>query len=414
MIRIYRILINIIFIISPIIILIRILNNKEDKIRFKEKFCFNSKKKIKGKLIWFHASSVGEILSVIPLIEKIEKIKNIKQILITTNTLSSAKIMSEKKYLKKTIHQFLPIDTDTLSKKFLNYWKPDLALFVESEIWPNFIYNIKNLNIPLVLINGRFTKKTFNSWKKIPASAKNIFNKFDLHFVQNQESKKFLEYFKVKKIFNLGNLKYSSTSQKDSKKQKKFEKIFTNKKVWCASSTHFNEEEICAQIHNQLKMKINNLITIIIPRHISRVPKILNKLNNMNLKVYKYSDKFIPKKKIDIFLVDVYGVTLQFYNYAQTVFLGGSLVNHGGQNPLEPARLGCKIFHGPYIQNFYDVYKFLNNQRITKNISNKSQLLKEININLKKSFKKNKNKKKIEKIGTKILNKTFFEIKKII
>ena len=139
MIRIYRILINIVYFFSPIIILIRILNKKEDKIRFKEKLCFISKKRPKGKLVWFHASSVGEVLSIIPLIEKLEKKKNINKILITTNTLSSSKVILEKKNLKKVIHQFLPIDTNSLSRKFLNHWKPDIAMFVESEIWPNFI-----------------------------------------------------------------------------------------------------------------------------------------------------------------------------------------------------------------------------------------------------------------------------------
>ena len=414
MIRIYRILINIVYFFSPIIILIRILNKKEDRIRFKEKLCFISKKRPKGKLVWFHASSVGEVLSIIPLIEKLEKKKNINKILITTNTLSSSKVILEKKNLKKVIHQFLPIDTNSLSRKFLNHWKPDIAMFVESEIWPNFIFNIKDLEIPLLLINGRFTKKTFGSWKKIPNSAINIFNMFDLCFVQNQESKQFLKYFKVKKISDCGNLKYSTSSNKILESRKNFSKIFFNNKIWCASSTHFNEEEICAQIHVQLKKKINNLITIIIPRHINRIPKIMEKLKSMNLSVHKHSDNLIKKNKIDIYLVDVYGATLNFYKIAQTVFLGGSLIPHGGQNPLEPARLGCKIFHGPNIQNFKEVYKLLNSLNITETIKNKSQLIKKININLKKPFRKSINKKKLETIGKKILDKTFLEISKFL
>jgi 3-deoxy-D-manno-octulosonic-acid transferase len=142
MLFIYRILINLIILFSPLIILVRVIKNKEDKFRFKEKFCFFSKKRGNGKLIWFHGSSVGEILSVIPLIEKLEKKKRINKILLTSSTLSSSKILSKFK-LKKTIHQFFPIDSDLLTKKFLSYWKPSTAIFIESEIWPNMLINVK-------------------------------------------------------------------------------------------------------------------------------------------------------------------------------------------------------------------------------------------------------------------------------
>ena len=143
---IYNILINLILLISPIIILARLIKKKEDKFRFKEKFCFFSKKRLSGKILWFHGSSVGEILSVIPLIERLEKNKNIKKILITSNTLSSSKVLSKFK-LKKTIHQFFPIDSNFLTKKFLNYWNPSMAIFIESEIWPNMLMNTKKRSI---------------------------------------------------------------------------------------------------------------------------------------------------------------------------------------------------------------------------------------------------------------------------
>ena len=261
---------------------------------------------------------------------------------------------------------------------------------------------------------GDLQKKTFRSWKKIPNSAVNIFNMFDLCFVQNQESKKFLKYFKVKKVFDFGNLKYSSSSSKIPENKKSFRKIFLNKKIWCASSTHFNEEEICGQIHAQLKKRINNLITIIIPRHINRIPKIIESLKAMNLSVHKHSDSLITKDKIDIYLVDIYGATLNFYKITQTIFLGGSLIQHGGQNPLEPARLGCKIFHGPNIQNFKEIYKLLNSLNISEIIKNKSQLIKKIDVSLNKPMRKNINKKKIEILGKKILDRTFLEINKFL
>ena len=208
---IYNILINLILLISPIIILARLIKKKEDKFRFKEKFGFFSKKRFGGKILWFHGSSVGEILSVIPLIERLEKNKNIKKILITSNTLSSSKVLSKFK-LKKTIHQFFPIDSNFLTKKFLNHWNPSLAIFIESEIWPNMLMNIKKKSIPLILLNARITKKSYDKWKKIPAMSKALFKNFDICFSQNYETKKYLRSLGAKKIKFIGNLKFSENS----------------------------------------------------------------------------------------------------------------------------------------------------------------------------------------------------------
>ena len=160
----YRISINLIFIFSPLIILIRLFKKKEDPKRFKEKFCLFSEKRKKGKVIWFHGASVGEIQSIIPLLEKFQKNKRISQILITSNTLSSSKIIS-KIGLKKVVHQFFPIDVRFISNKFLDYWKPSASFFIDSEIWPNMILNLKEKKIPIILINGRITKKSYRRWR---------------------------------------------------------------------------------------------------------------------------------------------------------------------------------------------------------------------------------------------------------
>ena len=176
---IYNIIINLIILISPVIVLVRIIKNKEDKYRFKEKFCFFSKKRGSGKILWFHGSSVGEILSIIPLIEKLEKDKSINKILLTSSTLSSSKVLRKYK-LKKTIHQFFPIDSNFLTKKFLKYWKPSIAIFIESEIWPNMLKNINKQSIPLILLNARITKKSYDKWKMIPSMSKVLFKNFDI------------------------------------------------------------------------------------------------------------------------------------------------------------------------------------------------------------------------------------------
>jgi len=407
---IYRILINLIILFAPLIILVRIIKNKEDKFRFKEKFCFFSKKRGNGKLIWFHGSSVGEILSVIPLIEKLEDKRNIDKILITSSTLSSSKVLSKFK-LKKTIHQFFPIDSDLFTKKFLNYWKPSAAIFIESEIWPNMLRNIKAKKIPLILLNARITKKTYDKWKIIPYMTKKLFKSFDICFSQNQETVKYLKSLGAKKIKLLGNLKFSdSKSQKNYNFHNKFKKIFKYKRIWCAASTHNTEEKICALAHKKLKIKYKNLLTIIIPRHIQRSNNIINEIKNLDLKVQIRSANNKINKDTDIYLVDSYGETNFFYKICKTVFLGGSLINHGGQNPLEPAKFGCKILHGPYVQNFKEVYNFLEKNNLSSKFLNTGQLINSV----KKSFstKKNFNSKaiKLKKMGSHILNKTFTDI----
>ncbi len=409
MIFIYRILINLILFLSPIIFILRILKKKEHPLRSSEKLCFFSKKRTKGKLIWFHGASVGEILSVIPLIEKLEKNKKIKQVLITSNTLSSSKIISNLK-LKKTIHQFFPIDTNYHTNRFIKYWNPAVAIFIDSEIWPNTIINIKKKNIPLVLLNARITKKSFRRWKKFINIAKTLFQKFDTCISSNLESKKYLYFFGAKKIKFFGNLKFSQTEMNENSLSKDFKKTISKKKIWCASSTHESEEILCANVHKKLKNKYKNLLTVIIPRHVHRTEKITNQIKELNLKVHTHE----PKKKIqpntDIYLVNSYGNTKSFFKICKTVFLGGSMIKHGGQNPLEAVRFGCNILHGPNYWNFYEIYNLLNKYEVSFKVKNFKQLSDKVDLMLKKKNNSKNINLKIKKLGNRILNSTLKEI----
>ncbi len=361
----YRIIINLLIILSPIIILIRLIKRKESFTRFKEKFVFSSRVKIKGKLIWFHGASVGELQSIIPLLEKLEKKKNIKQILVTSNTLSSSKIMESIKS-KKIIHQFFPVDTNFFSQKFLDYWKPSLALFVDSEIWPNMAINLHRKKISFGLLNARISKKTFKKWKMLPGFSKKIFSKFSLCLSSNYESKIYLKRLGAKNVKLLGNLKFSQSENEKLKFDHKLKKFMKTKKVWCASSTHKSEEKFCALVHKEVKKKYNNLLTIIIPRHIERVKKIENELKNLNLKIHLHEPKTKINKDTDIYIVNSYGQTKSFYNNCKNIFLGGSIIEHGGQNPLEATRYGCNIFHGPNTFNFKEIYDFLKKKKFLK------------------------------------------------
>ena len=401
----YQAVVSLLLLISPFIIIYRILKKKEDTLRFKEKFCLFTKKRVEGKLIWFHGASVGEIMSIIPLIRIYEKNKSIDQILVTSSTLSSSKIIRKFNF-KKTVHQFYPIDHFYLTSKFLNYWKPNLAIFIESEIWPSMFRNLKKNNTKLLLLNARLTKQTFKRWMKLEGVSKKIFGEISIAYPQNQETKRFIKKISNTKIKSLGNLKFIEDDEKNIKKsQKKLISYFENRNVWVASSTHQNEEMFCAKTHIELKKKYKNLITIIIPRHIHRSNKIVSEIQKLNLNVIKHSSKLNNLKKVDIYIVDTFGETKKFHKLSSTVFLGGSIVNRGGQNPLEAARYGAKIIHGKNIDNFKDIYKLLKKLKISKKISTPKQLASMI------AFKKNKNiGVKIKNIGEKILKKTIKEL----
>ena len=411
MLQIYRFLINIILILSPIIIIFRLIKGKEDLKRFKEKFCFFSMNKDKGKLIWFHGASVGEIQSIVPLIEKIEKNKNIKKILVTSNTLSSSKIVKKFKF-KKVIHQFFPIDTNYHSNKFINYWKPSAALFIDSEIWPNMIINLKKKNIPIIILNGRITKKTFERWKFFSNFSNFIFSKIDLCLSSSKISKFYLNSLGVKNLKYFGNLKFSQSENDKLYKFNDLKKIISKKKAWCASSTHYDEEKFCGLVHKQLKEKNKNIFTIIIPRHIERADKIIEDLNKLNLIIHTSESSKPINKNTDVYIVNSYGKTKSIYNICKNVFLGGSLIEHGGQNPLEATRYGCKVLHGPNINNFREIYNYLSSLKLSHEISNKSQT-----VNMLEKFFTNKNNSrkiqvKLKKIGYNILKRSYKEINK--
>ena len=408
---IYQIIILLIIFLSPIIIIVRLFKNKEHKKRFIEKFCFFQKKRNKGNLIWIHAASVGELMSIIPLIYEIEKNKKINSILITTSTLSSSKIFKNYKF-KKVIHQFFPIDFFYFSTKFIKYWRPCIAIFIDSEIWPSIFKELKKNSIPLLLMNARITPKSFNRWNFFNKFSKNIFHNISKAYPQNIESKIFLKKLRVKKINNFGNLKFCEEKKKNKLNlDKSFLLTIKNRLIFCASSTHPGEENEIAKSHLILKKKYKSLLTIIIPRHVERIKNIHNDLKLLNLNTIIKSSKEKINSNTDIYLVDTYGETKKFFNISKIVFIGGSIVNHGGQNPIEPARFGLKILHGPNIQNFKDIYQFFNKYKVAYKFVNLKQL---VNISDKLLLGKKRKKLNLSKMGNLILKKHLNEINKIL
>ena len=407
----YAILTNLAVLISPLIFIYRILKGKEDPKRFQEKIGIYSKKKIKNN-IWIHAASIGELMSVIPIINKLENNKKIKSIIVTTTTNSSAKIFSKLRF-KKTFHIYFPLDNNFLTKRFINYWQPQTAIFVESEVWPNMYKNLKINKIPIIILNARIVKKTLNRWQIFPSFAREVFDKITLALPSNLETLKYLKQLQVKNISVAGNLKYYGEKNIKGINDKLLRNKFKNSKIWCAASTHKNEEIFLGKLHKNLKKNNKQLITIIIPRHINRVPEIIDDMNKLGLKTITHSSNLKIKNNTDIYLVDSYGVSSKFYNLTNLTFVGGSIINHGGQNPLEPARFGNFIINGPNVNNFREIYLFLTKHKMS--LTTSSSLKMEKIILKKLNHKKNKqNIKKIIKIGKQVLDKNLLYINKYI
>ena len=380
MILIYRVLANLSFPILLILIFFRKILKKEHKKRYKEKIYpsyFNVIRKKNSKLIWFHAASIGEFQSILPIIKELNKNKDI-EFLITTVTLSSSNLAEEEfKKFNNIHHRFFPFDVGFIIDKFLYSWKPNIIFLVDSEIWPNLILKANDKKIPIALINARITSKTFKRWMMFSSSAKRIFGLFSLSLTANLETKDYLLQFNVKNVFYSGNIKLINNLNRDSLKNLN-EKFLLNKRFWFAASTHKGEDAFCLKTHIELKQRYKDLVTIIAPRHIDRVRDIKSLCESFNLSSQILNKNEIISNNKEIIIINSYGVLQNYFKYAKSVFIGKSIIkkleNVGGQNPIDAAKLGCKIYHGPYVYNFKEIYKILENNNVAKKIMNSTEL----------------------------------------
>ncbi len=422
MIFIYRLITILLYPVFVILIYLRKLFNKEDSNRYKEKIfpsSFSPNRNLEKQLIWFHAASIGEVQSIFPLIKKLNDEKKNLEFLITTVTLSSGNIV-EKKILeyKNVKHRYFPLDVNFIIKSFLNKWTPNLVIFIDSEIWPNLILEIKSRKIPIALINGRITKKTFNKWMLVSKFAKKIFNTFDICLAASKESEKNLKILSVRKLMYIGNIKFSREIEKKDLVDENL-KILKKKTFWCAASTHKGEENICLKTHLNLKKIYNNLITIIIPRHISRCVEIDDLCKRYNLSSQILNEKELIKDDNEILIINSFGALSKFYNYSKSVFIGKSMIKklekNSGQNPIEAAKLKCKIYHGPYVYNFKEIYDLLESYGISEKVDDEKQLYEKLARDLKNSKDdQSKTANIINDLGQKILESTTREINKFL
>ena len=327
MILLYRVLTTLIYPLLLIYIFIRKLKKKEDPIRYKEKIFishFNIVRK-ETKLIWFHAASIGEFKSIIPIIEELNTSHNY-QFLISTTTLSSSNLAKEElKRFDNVQHRFFPFDVSFLINKFLLLWKPDMIFLVDSEIWPNLIFKANQLKIPMILINARLTYKTFKKWMMFPKSAKKIFSLFNLCLASNTETKNFLEKLNARNIYLNGNIKFINKIN-EQRLENLNENILINNRFWLAASTHEGEEILCLKTHLKLKEKYKKIITIIAPRHIVRVQRIgeLCKKYKLDFQILDKGETIFKNK--EIIIINSFGVLQNYFKFAKSVFIGKSII----------------------------------------------------------------------------------------
>jgi len=387
----------------------RIIKKKESPIRFKEKLGITNIQRHDGYLIWFHCASIGELKSIFPIIDHYVK-KN--KILLTTSTLSSSEIFY-KKYSnnKNIIHQFAPIDSPQIVKRFFLKWKPNIIFFTDSELWPNQIFYAKNNNIPIILLNGRISKKSFSKWKLFRVTMHEILKSFKLILCNSNQSKNYFHYFKTNNIETIGNLKFIISENLHSKNE---ENISLDKRIiFIALSTHNTEEELCIKSHISLKLKFPKLLTLIIPRHINRISKVETIAKKFNLKFLTQSSLSDIKDDTDIIIINSYGNTQKFLKLSKYVFIGGSIINHGGQNPIEVAYNNSYIFHGPHVHNFTEIYNFLNKENISFEVKSEKELIYELENKISANQSINI-KEEIIKIGDEILSSTIKKLDEYI
>ncbi len=329
-------------------------NGKEDVKRFNERVGRPTMKRPEGKLIWLHGASVGESVSMLPLIQRILDSYPDAHVMVTTGTVTSADVM-QKRLPERAFHQFIPIDNPIFTTRFVKHWHPDVALWFESELWPAMLSSIKRKNIPLILINGRISNKSFKRWQQFDFICKELLSCFTLCLGQSEEDAYRLRVLGAANSICLGNLKYAGLPLPiDEVKREEFVSQTQNRRIWLASATHDDEEVRIAKIHKRLKEKFPNLLTVIAPRHPQRGEDIQKKINNLELKTALRSrnEKITPQT--DVYIADTIGEMGIWYDVINIVFIGGSLIPHGGQNFMEPSRVRDAVIVGPHMHNFTD------------------------------------------------------------
>ncbi|SFR36209.1 3-deoxy-D-manno-octulosonic acid transferase [Litoreibacter janthinus] len=336
----------------------RLADGKEDPDRIDERRGIASQPRPRGELVWFHAASVGESLSLLDLIESLIDERPDLNVLITTGTRSSADLL-EARLPDQTIHQFVPLDTRPFVQAFLDHWKPDVAIWTESELWPALIHETHERGIEMISLNTRISHDSYKKWLWVRGAASVLLGKFDLFLAQDRVSAKHLLRLGApsKRVRINGSLKESSGAlPHDEPERAAISTALETRPVWLAASTHPGEDQIAAEAQRIARRAAPRLLLIIAPRHPERGSDIAENLRKAGWRVALRSEGAQPDAVVDIYIADTLGEMGLWYRIAPLTFLGGSLVEIGGHNPYEPAALGSAILHGPHVANAKEVY----------------------------------------------------------
>ncbi len=335
----------------------RLRIGKEDPARIGERFGRATQARPPGPLVWLHAASVGESLSLLPVLEIVVARWPGLALLMTTGTVTSARLMAER-LPPGAIHQFVPLDRPDWVAAFLDHWRPDLAIRTESELWPAMLNAIETRSIPALLINARMSRRSARNWRCMPGLAGCLLRTFSLCLAQTDADAERFRALGARNVRCFGNLKFAAPPlPADAAALAALEKDCVGRPVWVGASTHPGEEERLAAAHEGVRRRLADALLILVPRHPERGPEIAAALRRAGHDAALDSANERPDRAI--YVADGLGQLGVIYRLASVCFVGGSLVPHGGQNLLEPARLDCAILHGPHMDNFAEIAKEL-------------------------------------------------------
>ena len=342
---------------APFLLRRRAERAKEDPERLGERYGRPGRERPAGEIVWAHGASIGETQALLPLVEAL--VRAGVPVVVTSGTRTSAEIL-ERRLPPGALHQYVPLDVPRYVRRFLDHWRPRLVLFAESEIWPTILVELERRAIPLALVNGRMSDRSYRGWMRAPRTAEALFSRFALCLAQSEGDAERLAALGAPVAAAAGNLKFDVPAlPADPAAVEALSSRLAGRPIWMAASTHPGEEEIVVAAHLALRAQKPGLLTLLAPRHPARGEEIASYAYSAGLGVTRRSQGEAAEAAPDIHLVDTVGELGLFYRVAPLVLMGGSLVPHGGQNPIEPARLGAAVLHGPHVGNFLDIYAAL-------------------------------------------------------
>jgi 3-deoxy-D-manno-octulosonic-acid transferase len=345
---------------APVLLRLRANRGKEDPARLPERTGYASRSRPAGTLIWIHGASVGESLATLPLVSALLA-KPERHVLITTGTVTSAQLMAER-LPDRAFHQYVPIDTPGSVRRFLNHWRPDLALFVESELWPNLVLETRRQGVPMALVNARLSEDSFKGWSRARGFAARLVGAFDICLAQDAIVAGRLQSLGARAVTISGSLKADAPPLPvDENALADFLRAANERSLFIAASTHPGEDAPLLEVAEAMRRARLDTLTVIVPRHPVRGAEIEGLAAARGFPVQRRSTGALPSSDTAIYVADTMGELGLFYRATNFAFLGGSLVKHGGQNPLEAAQLNAAVITGPYTDNFEEIFRVLLN-----------------------------------------------------